>query len=113
VPQAEVVFGDGVIHSARTTVNKIIVDVSGSTPSTLVINQNYSTDFTSNIGVVHEDDGRLAVDIPAGTQQVRVAYRPATLGIGVATTSFGLLLTLGYLLRARQLSRRRPDIQTS
>jgi hypothetical protein len=113
VPQAEVVFGDGVIHSARTTVNKVLLDVSGSTPSTLVINQNYSADFISNIGVVHEDAGRLAVDVPAGTQHVRLVYRPATLRIGLATTILGLLLTLGYLIRSRQLSRRRPDTQTS
>ena len=108
-PQVEVVLGDAVVGSERTTVNRVIVDVSGSTPSTLVINQNYSRDFVSNIGFVHEDDGRLAVDIPPGTHRLRLAYRPATLRIALATTLVGLLLTFGYLWRLRQLQRRGLD----
>ena len=61
----------------RITPNTITARVKTTSPTQLLINQNYDAYFQTNIGRVTENRGLLAVDLPrAGTYDVRLTYRP-------------------------------------
>jgi uncharacterized membrane protein YfhO len=71
-------MGAGTVYQTKWTPNRLSYDVSATAPTTLVINQNYDIDWrlASGSGILTSDNGRLAVALPAGHQQVTIFYRP-------------------------------------
>jgi uncharacterized membrane protein YfhO len=68
-------------------------------------NQNFSPDYHTSSGVLVQDRGRLALDLPAGKHQIQVRYRPAVL-VPSAAISCGGLSLLGMLFARRRRRRR-------
>lgn len=78
-------MGPGTVSQTKWTPNRLSYDVSATAPTTLVINQNYDIDWSlaSGTGRMTSDNGRLAVALPAGHQQVTIFYRPAHMLLAV------------------------------
>ena len=95
-PQARLVSGRGVVGEFERTTSRASFDVTLQTPGRVVVNQNHAPGWTSSVGTVVADRGRLAIDLPAGTHHVALVYRPTMLWRALALSVFGLLLA--YLL---------------
>lgn len=92
-PQARVA-PPGTIRSDSRTPSSITVDVTLPEPGRVVLNQNYSRGWVANAGNVVADEGRLAVDLPAGDHRLRVAYRPGELGWTLVLLVLGIAATI-------------------
>ena len=66
-------------------------DVSATVPTTLVINQNFDIDWhlESGNGAMSADQGRLAVKLPAGHQQLTLFYQPEHIVLALLMTVVG------------------------
>ncbi len=93
-PQARIVRGKGRVDSFRRTTRHVFLRVTLTKPSRVLVNQHLAPGWTSNVGQVVDDAGRLAVDLPAGTHALDIVYLPPTLVPSVLLTLLGLLLTL-------------------
>ena len=84
-------LGAGSLTQTQWSPNRLSFDVTADAPTTLVINQNYDIDWrvVSGKGAMTSDDDRLAVAIPAGHQQLTIAYRPAHIGLAFLLTLVG------------------------
>src|SRR5208282_6271407 len=62
----------GTVYQTKWSPNRLSFDVSPSVPTTLVINQNFDIDWqlAAGIGSMTSDDGRLAINLPPGHQQL-------------------------------------------
>jgi hypothetical protein len=96
-PQAEITWGEASVSGFHNSVNAIGLTVTAASDATIAINQNFSPDFRSDFGFVHEDNGRLAVDVTPGTHQLSLVYRPWTLRVGLAITLLGIAALGAYL----------------
>ncbi|MBX3234247.1 MAG: hypothetical protein KIT84_04120 [Labilithrix sp.] len=76
--------------------NEIVVHVSLAEPGRLLVNQNWHPGWTSSIGNVVSQEGLLAVDLPAGDADVKIAFRPRSALAGGAVTLVALV-SLGLL----------------
>jgi hypothetical protein len=103
--QTEVTWGEATVSGFHSSVNAIGLRVTAVTDATIAFNQNFSPDFRSNLGFVHEDNGRLAVDVAPGTHELSLIYRPWTLPVGLAITLLGIVVAGAYL---RLVASRRP-----
>ncbi len=85
--------GPGTVYQTKWTPNRLSYDVSATAPTTLVINQNYDIDWrlASGNGTMTSDNGRLAVALPAGHQQVTIFYRPQHMLLAV------LMFLVGFI----------------
>jgi hypothetical protein len=129
VPQARFEDGSGgasaraSVRAASRTTTRMVADVDvpdhGSTANArLVWNVNYDPGWKSDVGVVVEDAGRVAVDLPPGTTRVVLVFVPEGFGAGVLLGAVGLVLSAGLLVsgagrgrvggRAREGPRGRP-----
>ena len=59
-----------------------------------MFNQNYDADWTASTGTPVDDQGRLALDLPAGEHDIEIAYHPADLPWSIVATVLGLLAAL-------------------
>jgi uncharacterized membrane protein YfhO len=74
----------------------------------LTINQNYDEGWRvfSGAGVVANDDGLLAVDLPPGRQRVEVAYGGDHFATGLAISAATLMIAvLGWAWERRKTFR--------
>ena len=71
--------------------NEIQLEVDAKVPTTIRVNQNYASEWRTNVGTVKSDEKLLAVDVPAGKNVVVLAYKDRAL-----TTC--LLVSLASLL---------------
>ncbi len=80
----------GSVSQTKWTPNRLSFDVSAPAPTTLVINQNFDIDWhlASGNGAMASAQGRLAVELPAGHQQLTLFYRPQNMVLA-------LLMSLG------------------
>ncbi len=102
--------GHAELESLSRTINSVVVKIRASAPVRMILNQNFDPDWTSNRGAVIEDRGRLAVDLPAGTQTVRLRFWPRTLLTGLSLSALGATLCAGWLMiwmRRRAIANRR------
>jgi hypothetical protein len=84
--------------------NEIVVHAQMSSAGRLLVNQNWHPGWRSSVGTVVSDEGLLAVDLPAGENDVKLAFRPrsATAGAVVTLVALG---SLGVLLLAARRGR--------
>lgn len=89
--KGEYFMSDGTVEQTEWSPNRLSFDVSATAPTTLVINQNFDVDWRLKFGngkmTTHE--GRLAIEIPAGHQQLTVVYRPQHIVLALLMTSAG------------------------
>lgn len=82
--------------------NALTLRASFAKPARLVVNQNWHPGWRSSAGRVVSHDGLLAVELPSGTHEVRLAFRPVSAWGGAIVTCVALL-ALAYLgVRARR-----------
>ena len=92
-PQERVLPGDaGEIRDARWSPNAVVFTAVLTRPATVLVNQNYESSWHTNAGHLHERDGIIAVDLPAGEHHVTVDHLANGLALGLALSIFGLLL---------------------
>jgi hypothetical protein len=66
----------GILERDRWSPNGIDVRVDVTRPARVIINQNWHPGWKASVGEVVNDEGRLAVDVPAGRYPLRVRFRP-------------------------------------
>ena len=73
------VLGEGGAKQLGWSPNRLRFDVSAQAPATLVINQNFDKDWqlTSGQGTIVSERDLLAVQVPAGREELTLTYRPA------------------------------------
>jgi hypothetical protein len=93
----------------RVEPNELIVDVDAAAATTLVIQQNYHRDWAIEEGKTRsglgESNGLLAVQVPAGKQQLRLGYRPTSFHRGLFLSGLallGLALAASFLYRGKR-----------
>jgi hypothetical protein len=106
----------GTVKRVSWSPNKIVVHAEVSRPARLLVNQNWAPGWHASVGKVVSNEGLLAVDLPAGTNDVALTFLPwSTLG-GAATTLTALLALalIGWRARRRgELFARRQWIVTA
>jgi uncharacterized membrane protein YfhO len=83
--------GPGTLRQTEWTPNRLSFDVSAEAPTTLEINQNFDVDWQveSGHGTMTSGNGRLAVEIPAGHQQLTIFYQPKHMLLALLLTMTG------------------------
>lgn len=74
-------------------------------PGRLIVNQNHHPGWKSSVGAVVSHQGLLAVDLPPGTHDVVLTFRPRS-ALGGHLVSLAALASLVVVVRR---ARRRPD----
>lgn len=99
---------EGTVRLVQWSPNRLTLDVSSSTPNVVVINYNYDAfwQVASGTGQTFDHEGLLGVNVPAGSQQIVLAYRSQRFVIGV-------LLAIGALTVAGVGARRRRSHRDS
>jgi hypothetical protein len=97
--------GAGRIVNWSSTPHTFRASIELTAPARVLFNQNFSPDYHTSSGVLVQDRGRLALDLPAGKHQIQVRYRPAVLMPSAAISCGGLSL-LGMLFARRRRRRR-------
>jgi len=98
VPQSSALRGDlpheeyladesaGKVERRAWSPNEITVHVETTKPARLLVNQNWHPGWRASEGTVVSDEGRLAVDLPEGTRDVVLRFRPrSALGGGLGS----------------------------
>ncbi len=75
--------GTGEVRSWKFEPNRITALVASNQPGELVFNQNYDEDWSTNVGVLHNRDGLLAVTLPAGEHDLQLRYFSSAFGVGL------------------------------
>ncbi|MBS2019632.1 MAG: hypothetical protein JST00_42615 [Deltaproteobacteria bacterium] len=98
--------GTGKVERKAWSPNAISLHVELAQPGRVLVNQNWAPGWHSSVGTTVSHEGLIGVDLPAGTHDVVLRYRPwpALAGFGVSATA---LLALALLL-VRE--RRRGDL---
>lgn len=63
-------------------------------PGRAIINQNFDAEWRLREGTPVDDEGRLAVDLPAGEHTIEAWYSPSDLPWSMIATTVGLLLAI-------------------
>ncbi len=94
-PQVRVIPPEaGSAEQTRWTPNEVTAQVRLSAPARLVVNQNYEVGWRASTGATEPFERLLSVNLPAGTHTVVFRHRPPGLGLGLALTVLGALLSL-------------------
>jgi hypothetical protein len=93
-----------VIDSGRTTLT-LWADVDLTEPARVVFDQNWFEAYVPDRGTLQNDEGRAAVDLPAGRQRVTLRYRPRDLPYVVAVSLIGIALAIGITRLRRSRTR--------
>jgi hypothetical protein len=110
-PQARLVDpATGTVGAIAITPNRWRVQVELTTPGTLLINQNFHRFWrlAAGNGSVVDKDGMLAIELPAGSQEIALRYLPAHLGWFALTSLLGLVACGAGLLLPAWRRRGRP-----
>ena len=83
----------GSATSVAVTPNRWRVQVALTAPATLLVNQNYHRFWrlAAGSGTVVDQDGMLAVELPAGDQEILLRYYPDHFGWFALTSLLGLI----------------------
>jgi len=89
--RGEYFMSDGTVKQTEWSPNRLSFDVSATAPTTLVINQNFDIDWRLESGnsTMTSEQGRLAVELPAGHQQVTLFYEPEHIVLALLVTLAG------------------------
>jgi hypothetical protein len=81
------------------TPNRIKLHVDAKAATTILINQNWAKHWRSNVGAVRNQDGLIAIDVPAGVHELVVRYRDPAVFVGLATSILSLLALAALAVR--------------
>ena len=76
--------------------NELVVHTSMTAPGRLFINQNWHPGWRASVGRVVSVDGLLAVEIPAGENDVKLTFAPRSALAGGVVSLVGLASLLGF-----------------
>ncbi len=98
------------VKRASWSPTRIVMNVDAKSASRILVNQNYDSHWTSNVGsVAMAPDGLLAIDVPAGRRRVTLAFRDGLITIGALITLATLAILLTLLgLRVSGWAARKP-----
>lgn len=94
----------GTVGAVRVRPNDVEVDVVMHGAGRLVVNQSWLPGFTVDRGVLLDEGGLLAVDLPAGAQTVSFRFAPRKLLAGLAWSGGTALLWVFALVWTRRRS---------
>lgn len=97
--------GAGVVESWGRDTQSLWAVVRFDSPGRAIFNTTYAPGWATDTGTLTIDRGRVAVDLPAGRQRVRVAYAPALFPFALGLTCLGLVLGAIFALRASRWSK--------
>src|SRR6202041_695323 len=80
----------GTVARLAWSPNRIDLHVDLTKPARVFVNQNWHPGWRSSSGTVVSDDGVLAVDLPAGSQDLTLRFLPRSAVGGIATVVLGL-----------------------
>jgi uncharacterized membrane protein YfhO len=75
------------------------VTLTAREPTRVLFNRNFARGYESSVGAPVEDQGLLALDVPAGDHAIMLRYRPPELVPSAAISGVGLLVLLLLLLK--------------
>ena len=96
------------LHGYDRTNHTAWAEVTLSAPGRVIFNQNFERQWVSSTGTVIDDDGRLAVDLPAGRHRVEVRFAPDDLPWSVLTSVVGVVLCGVVVVRPWRRRRSSP-----
>ncbi len=85
------------VESVAFTPNTIRVSVEAPRPTRLVLNQNFDPGWWQT----SDEGGLLAIDLPAGSSELRLRYRPVAVLLGLGLSLSSLVLVCFLLWRRR------------
>jgi hypothetical protein len=88
----------GTVKRISWSPNKIVVHTALTRHARLLVNQNWNPGWHASTGTVLSNDGLLAIDLPAGEQDVTLQFRPWSTIAGAGVTLLSLVM-LGVLAR--------------
>jgi hypothetical protein len=99
--------GSGTLGLARWTPNRLDYDIDARARATLIINQNYDSDWkiVQGTGEVFKSNGLLAVRVPAGKQRLELRYSSPSF----VTGCFIFLLGIGAAISIHLAERNSPS----
>jgi hypothetical protein len=97
----------GTVERRTWSPGSITVHADLTKPARLIVNQNWHPGWHASVGTVASDDERLAVDLPAGSQDVVLRFLPRS-GVGGLIVS---LLSLVACIALWRMTRLKPIIQ--
>lgn len=103
----------GTVERVSWSPNVIVLKVAAKTATRLFINQNWHPGWRASRGVVTSDEGLLAVDVPAGSYELRLSFAPRSALAGAAVSAVALLALLILGTRAPASFRRGKIMKTS
>jgi len=108
--------GYGSVRTADIRPNTIDLVVQTEGPARVIVNQNWLPGFRSSVGEIDEHEGLLALALDsAGDHEVRLAYRPPGLLLGLWISAAGFLAWIAaqilLVLRSRVPRNLNADIQ--
>lgn len=71
--------------------NEIVLDVDAKAATTVYVNQNWARQWRTSVGKIRSEEGLLAIDVPAGKHELKLAYRDYVI-------YFSFLVSLATLL---------------
>ncbi len=117
LPQEEYVRdpADGQVTRRAWSPNRIDLHVSLPRPARVYVNQNWHPGWRASIGEVVQDDGLLAVDLPAGDNDVTLRFvsRSAIGGLTVTIAALVAAAALGWRVRRDRRTRGSDRIEGS
>jgi hypothetical protein len=84
------------VERVKWTPNVIDLRVVAKEPTRVIINQNWNKHFVASVGHVVNHKGLLAIDVPAGTHALRVAYRDRAFDVCIVVSTLTLLSLIAY-----------------
>jgi hypothetical protein len=98
-PQVRLPLDGGELHEWQSSPNTYRVTLTALEPTRVLFNRNFARGYESNLGALVEEQGLLALDVPAGDHAILLRYRPPELVPSAAISGVGLLVLLLLLLK--------------
>ncbi|HET8938354.1 MAG TPA: hypothetical protein VFN67_33145 [Polyangiales bacterium] len=97
-PQVRLPLDTGELHDWQSSPNGYRARLTAREPTRVLFNRNFARGYESNLGIPVDDQGLLALDVPAGDHTITVHYSPPELIPSAAISCIGLVVLLGLLL---------------
>ncbi len=86
----------GEVERISWSPHRIVLQVKADEKARVIVNQNKHRAWTSNLGEVTSDRGRLAVDVPAGEHRLVIEFSDPLVYAGFVISILTVLLILGF-----------------
>jgi hypothetical protein len=86
----------GRIERLSWSPHRIVLDVSVDEEARVIVNQNKHRAWTSNVGTVTSDRGRLAIDVPEGDHRLVVEFSDPLVWWGLVVSILTALAIVGF-----------------